>query len=617
MQYQFPLICALFALIASFQAYANTFGVPERPNILTPLNGSVSTDLTPSFTSSDFVIKDDAGEELGNSEFTASEYLLLEDTSVTLVSGSNLVGEELDNSGSVIYNISEIGLTLSGLSVESVLINHKRMELIDSSQSFIAYVQLPNFIWQAENKDAYQAIRFKKFDTTVVVEWHYADAAAANPWDVLLQAVLSDSSLGLKINNDDFTADFASDYGSEEISLCDESTCIGHSFSNIYNSGNAVVCNLPSISDDCSVAEIFSNSQLDDLSVTEVAYYKNITDTGYSPADSLDYDHTYQVLTRHAGTIGEGQSIFSGWSDATKFTTRTAESNLSVEVIAPDAIYLHQNFSMTYRVINTGADAVSKAGVYIITPKFSPSNGVSYTMPEGCILPEGSHIYCLGDRLEPGTYIDFVISDINTGQQIESTFSEMVDGLNPAEFNNSWTSSVPIEIPFTAELNVLSENEANSDISFSLELYNHSGAPANEVAIYLTVPSDQVESTTESCTVSELPETNSSWLSCDYDEIGSVGATVINFSGNIANDSIDIQTKTVLVEVLVNAFSTALIEKQFIVAGKVETPEPTDPEPTDSKELDSDSSTEGGSGGGGSLWVLSFLVVILSRKKML
>ena len=76
--------------------------------------------------------------------------------------------------------------------------------------------------------------------------------------------MLNDGLIGLKINQTDLTSGFAAAYGSESINLCDESSCYGHDFSDIYNSGNAITCSLAVLGDSCSSATIHNGAPLDD-----------------------------------------------------------------------------------------------------------------------------------------------------------------------------------------------------------------------------------------------------------------------------------------------------------------------------------------------------------------
>jgi hypothetical protein len=325
------LLGTLVSSIISCNVVANSFGVPERPSNTSPSSSEVGVTTLPTLTSSDFVIKNDAGAVQANTVLTESEWLVYENTGVTLVGGGNLTGSDRDNGDTVYFDVSSSNVSLAGSVVYYAYVNHKRLELTGSSHGLLGYVELPDFIWQADDKDPYLATRFKQSDGAVVIEWTYGDASAATPWELTLQAVLNEGLIGLKIKEDTFTADFVTAYGSEQIGLCDEASCFGHDFTTIYNTGNAITCSLVLESDTCSGAALHSGAPLSDMSITEIAYGTSATNT-YTLPSSLNDGTEYYWVSRQKGTLNSGAEIAGGWSNETSFTTEG-------ELVIPEATY--------------------------------------------------------------------------------------------------------------------------------------------------------------------------------------------------------------------------------------------------------------------------------------
>jgi hypothetical protein len=438
------LLGTLVSSIISCNVVANSFGVPERPSNTSPSSSEVGVTTLPTLTSSDFVIKNDAGAVQANTVLTESEWLVYENTGVTLVGGGNLTGSDRDNGDTVYFDVSSSNVSLAGSVVYYAYVNHKRLELTGSSGGLLGYVELPDFIWQADDKDPYLATRFKQSDGAVVIEWTYGDASAATPWELTLQAVLNDGLIGLKIKEDTFTADFVTAYGSEQIGLCDEASCFGHDFTTIYNTGNAITCSLVLESDTCSGAALESGAPLSDMSITEIEIGTS-SDTSYSLSTVLSHDTEYTWAVRHKGTLDAGSEILGGWSNASQFVTEEtgaiAQYTTAELEVLDDVVYLLST-SVNLKINNTSGTDLENVQVYV-----QAYNTTLESIPESCQLQEGYDSntficnisnFAAGDQISyslelPVTdkynspYLDTVVSNIDF---YESSFEGLGDASN-------------------------------------------------------------------------------------------------------------------------------------------------------------------------------------------
>lgn len=331
MQLRNYLLVSLTSLAFISHVAANSFGVPEKPSITSPTHGSADVSLAPLFEASEFEIKLDDESTAVDSTFTKSEFLVLEQTDVTIVGGSSLTGSDLEQSDGTLYDISDQAFTLDGLPVGYILVNYKRIEALTQAGTLVGIAELPEFMWQAENRDRYQAMRMKRFVDGVVVEWHYGDSTAAQPWDLKVQAILQNGKISLKFDELSFNASIITSYGNESVQLCGGQVCYSHSLVNIYNSGNTIECALPNVESHCRFTNIYPSVDLSNLEVNEVAYIQNVQATSFKLNNPLNNSQTYQVLTRQSGSLPQSQDIFSSWSDALTFTTSIETKDVQAE----------------------------------------------------------------------------------------------------------------------------------------------------------------------------------------------------------------------------------------------------------------------------------------------
>ncbi len=570
-----------YILLAS-STFANSFGVPERPLNISPSNEETLVSVTPILTASEFIIKNDVGVILEDTILTKSGWLVYQNTGVTLVGGSNLLGADRDNGETVFFDVSGSNLTLSGALVSYAYINHKRLELQGVSHNLLGYVELPSFIWQAENKDKYLAARFRQFDNSLIVEWNYGDDSAGTPWYLQLQAVLNEGVIGLKINQSHFSAGFVAAYGSEGVSLCDESACFNHTFSNIYNSGNAITCSLVSSSDSCENATLYSGVALDSMGVNEVAYGEAIN-TSYTLPTTLNFNSEYHWVTRQTGTLNAGAEFTSGWSNATSFSTVLPPNpvdNLNVEIIAPELIYSEQPFSITFRVTNNGDSALTDVGVVIVS---STLRDAMHIMDPACAGE--SNVLCTVDSLSAGESVEFVITTIQTLHQLAIEYSGVVENIIPPLLESVWNSNVPSPVPFETTLELLSANEANSDINFSLNISSLIQQNVARTNVWIAVPGEL--KTFDDSICSKMSSNGEFNLGCSIESFSSLETQNITFTSFIDNNLETSVLKSVKSQIWSFTTGDEPVISQFEVKGiEVVDPEVVDPEVVDPEVID-------------------------------
>lgn len=418
MSYKTLLAGVFTGCLISTQLFANSFGVPERPTHTSPTNGESDLDTTPLLVSSEYQVLDDSSNQIDTATLIESEWLVYIENGVTLVGGTNLTGSDRDQGDTIIFDISDVMLNLSGSSVNYALINHKRLELQDSSNGLLGYVELPDFFWHADNIDTYKAARFKKFNNAVVVEWYYGDSSATSPWEMKIQARLADNELGLIFYSFDFDSDFANNYGNNIVSFCDEVNCYGYTLLSIYNSGNAAVCDLPLLSSDCNTATIYSGTPLDNLAIDRV-------DHGFASSNSyfpmgLMEGTTYTWVVRHKGTIDGSTQIAGGWSNATTFSTGMSEASsvsaddLTMTLHEPEIILEEMAFDYVIDITNTADEELTDLEVTVTI------NGDIASVPSECTLISFDSYECSVDSIGANTEkrLTFSMSGGSNGDQV-------------------------------------------------------------------------------------------------------------------------------------------------------------------------------------------------------
>jgi len=392
MKFNLYSIALLLLSSISLHTSANSFGVPERPQNLAPADLASEVSVLPTLTSSAFEVNDDSNNPIGSAVHTESEWLVYIENGVTLVGGTNLTGMDRANTQSITFNVSSATLRLSGSGVQYAVINHKRLELQDSSNNILGYVELPSFFWQSENKDIYGAARLKIFSDAVAVEWHYGDDMAATPWNMKLQAILKNNELGVKFDNVSFSAGFIAAHGSNSVSLCDEALCYDHSLSNVFNTGNTIVCGLSDLVSDCANASLYTGGVLDDLNINAVAQGTSLNTNFNVQTDLMDM-HTYSWVVRHSGTIDDVTVITGGWSNASSFTTANNQSPVDTSLISvtlnnpPVEFAESARFSIDVANYN-GHSSVS--GLVLTANYEGYGNGLNY--PSECLINDISAI---------------------------------------------------------------------------------------------------------------------------------------------------------------------------------------------------------------------------------
>lgn len=600
-------VVASFVLVSN--VFANSFGVPERPSNISPGDAELLVSVSPILNASDFVIKDDGGNVLENSVLTESEWLVYENTGVTLVGGTNLGGVERDYSDTVFFDVSSSNLSLSGPAVNYAYVNHKRLELRDSSHGLLGYVELPNLVWQAENKDKYLAARFIKYENAVVVEWSYGDSSAGTPWELQLQAVLNDGLIGLKINQTDFTSGFVAAYGSEGINLCDENSCFSHSFSNIYNAGNAITCSLSLVGDSCSGATLYSGVLLDNLSITEIAHGTSLSST-YNLSSALNTSTEYYWVTRQKGTLNDGSEISGGWSNETKFTTEGTlnVNDIHAEITPSDNALIGQSGSVEYVLRNdTGAD-LDEVWLQVYSHDLI-SNNAAFNFPSDCVGAEGSPYYmkCTFSLNNGESKIfNFGNMEFSEGVSLTSSIAMPLNDGNPLQQRSLDWNMIPSTPSFSFDLVRNSENIANTFQNFTLSITNNEAKAINNVEFKTTTIGGSDQANGEGCFLQDM----SINLVCRLGAFEANQTKEITFNMMLNNQSESEIQESLLLGLCYGDYGLCwpFIKTEDIaisIAGKVV--DPVDPEGSGDPEDPA---------AGSMIWLLPLLGLFLRRKRM-
>jgi len=615
---------ASFLLVSN--VLANSYGVPERPTNISPSDAELVANLTPTLTTSDFLVKDDAGAGVANTVLTESEWLVYQNTGVTLVGGTNLTGINRDYGSTVYFDVSSSNLTLSGSAVSYAYVNHKRLELTDAAHSLLGYVELPSFIWQSENKDKYLAARFQQFDNAVVVEWNYGDDAAPTPWQLKLQAVLNDDVMGLKMNQGDFSGDFVAAYGAQAVNLCDESNCFSHTFSNIFNSGNAITCSLNAVESSCENASLHSEAPLDDMNISEVVYGVS-ANTNYLLPSSLTSISEYYWVSRQKGKVNDGPEISGGWSNATKFTTPAAPivdaANFSVEVVAPESVFYGQKIEVLYRLNNGTGSAIQGVEFSVLSHSLISEND-NFELPQGCQLSEIYRIDCNFNMDKDEVRDVSILVDIDAN--LESTQYIVVPAIQgQAIIDNDWSLN-PSTPDFSFELTRLSENVANTLQQFKLKVKNHTAENLFGIELKGSTPGASTEIEGEGCFL----QANLYNLVCILGDFVGEEEKEIVFDMQLNNSSeqeVSLNLSLYLCQGDYSLCWPSIKTEELIVViaamepevtePEVTEPEVTEPEITEGEGTDpksSDPQTVSDEGGAGALWLTSLLAIFMRRK---
>lgn len=386
-------VLALFLTLfyAAISCANPTVQLPSPPVIESPTQSAADISINPTLEIGPLQLQDKTGSMIGQGVLKEVQWLISKENQVALVGGNTLGNNQRAQVRGKSFDISGLSLSLSGQRATSVYIDAKRLE-VTASGSLLGYIELPEFIYQAEIKDEFDAARVRFFNDGIVVQWHYGDANAVQPWELIIQAVFSNDQIAVRFDQVKFDSAFINTYGTEEVRFSDESTWHGHQLINIFNSGNMAYCSLMDFMSNCSnlflaIAELSSMVFVNEIDSTT-------TSSQFAISQSLAYETQYYWRTRQAIDDGAGGTLYGNWTSYNGFSTEVAPvvpvvSDIQVAIGAAGD-YVGQVAGSSFHVSNMKGQPLQDVSIIIE----KPMDREVLSLPEECSI-EGETINCL------------------------------------------------------------------------------------------------------------------------------------------------------------------------------------------------------------------------------
>lgn len=520
--------CLLFG--HSVYAVAD-YQLPNTPLQITPIANEAGVAFIPTFSAGEFSMKDATGAELADTLFSHSDWLITDDNQIALIGGNSVDGSQRDEDlATTQFDTAEFAISLSGSNIAFAKVNHKRLELLDSNERLLGYVALPAFIYQADNKDKYQAVRYHAYDDgdfqALFVQWQYGDDDAVNPWRLKIEAQISNNSMYLAFDSTLAGDELLNDFGSEEVILSGKAVYNGHSLSSILTDSNAIRCDLFIESADCQQAVLPSNYKIIDLSIIEVEFAQGITSLDYRPDFVLAGSSDYYWRLRHTGKVNGGENVTGNWTNTSKFTTAEAatENNLELSFHVENLDYVTQIGTISVEVKNNSSFAASNvfllSGITTLTsPLLFSGND---TFMDMCISESESFpelTYCYIPVIEANSSsqtieFDVILGDTNDPltqvctQDLQSCRALEAFPILPRNLNALTEYDVNLTVPPTVAANKLAP--------ISMTMTNTSGFISVDTVVYFDLPlvknlsiadpkCEQVDVETVRCVLGDIP----------------------------------------------------------------------------------------------------------------
>lgn len=505
-----------WSLFSSFTTEATVqapvIQMPAIPSVSSPIDTSVDVDLTPTLEISQLQLIDETGSVLETGVLKESQWLLSKENQIALVGGNTLDNNQRELVAGTSFDISGLELTLGGQNATSIYVDSKRLE-VKAAGSLLGFIELPAFMYQADNKDEFQAARVRFYQDGVVVQWHYGDAASAHPWDLKIQATINNNELNIRFDDVGFNQDFITAFGDEEVKFSNSTTWNGHALSEIAISGNKAACRLVDLASSCFTTYLDSGVTLNSM---EIMVDLNTTSESSQLAvlSALEAGTQYYWRTRQAIDDGMGGNLYGNWSDFSGFSTVAGEQPPSIADIqvgighAGD--YWGQKASSSFIVSNINGEALAN-----ITLKIEkPQNRKIISFPEQCTESE-MLIECVissersSEQLSIGYEFTEKYSEKSYSYQvcIESVCSDLKNEFFGTVSDLNEMTSYSAELASTIELSTLTEPQI---VPFTTTITNTSNVDGRETHFVIkTYTSHSVSVDTAGCSVeSEFGEGN-------------------------------------------------------------------------------------------------------------
>jgi hypothetical protein len=365
--------CVLLISILSLSVFSASaaFNIPGIPIVVSPMNSEMDVSVIPTLQTSELQLIDETGGMVSAGILKQSQWLLTKTNEVVLVGGNTLDSSLREQVGGRLFNIASYGLSLSGESAASIFVDSKRLEVLNSVGGLLGYIELPEFIYQADILDEFKAARVRFYQDGIVVQWHYGNASATQPWELKIQATINNDELNFRFDDVNFNADFITAYGTEEVRFSNATTWYGHTLIAIYNTGNKAACRLPSSVSDCSTVYLNTGVVLNDM--TFVAERNLASDSNQvAITQALETATQYYWRTRQAIDDGTSGTLYGDWSSFSGFTTVVGQApviNSDIQVsIDATGDYRGQKANSTFTITNTKGEALINITLNIEKP---------------------------------------------------------------------------------------------------------------------------------------------------------------------------------------------------------------------------------------------------------